>query len=458
MIISQLKRGFFNDKEFFQRFIRIMLPIAGQNLIMVGISMADTLMVGRLGDVQLSGVALANQLGFILQLILFGTTSGGNVLIAQFWGKGDVPSIHKVMTIMYRILTVASIVITTLALFFSRQVLSVFTTSPNVIEEGSAYLRIVGMGYMLHCFGACSMMVLRSVGTVKISLLVYLVSLCSNVFFNWVFIFGNLGAPALGVVGAAIATVTSRVLEFIIVLTFLIKREDLIRYRFRMYFARKLGILRNFIRNSGPVVLNEFLWGIGASTIAVIVGRMGTEFTAANSICSVLIQLVSIGIFGAGNASAVIIGNTVGSGMYDLAKKRASRLVIISMCLGLFAMLLMLVLKRPLLSLYSISDISKTYANQMMTIYAFLALFQSFGMVALIGVLRGGGDTRFVAIVDVLSIWLIAIPLGFLSGHVWGWSVPAVYLMLKCDEFVKVIATLPRLLRGKWVRDLTIIE
>ena len=435
-----------------------MLPITGQNLIMVGISMADTLMVGRLGDVQLSGVALANQLGFILQLILFGITSGGNVLIAQFWGKGDVKSIHKVMTIMYRILAIAALIITTLALFFSRQVLSIFTISPNVIAEGSAFLRIVGLGYIIHCFGACSMMVLRSVGTVKISLYVYLVSLCSNVFFNWVFIFGNLGVPALGVEGAAIATVLSRVIEFTIVLTFLIKRENLIRYRFRMFFARKLGILRNFVKNSGPVVINEFLWGMGASTIAVIVGRMGTEFTAANSICSVLMQLVSIGIFGAGNASAVIIGNTVGSGRYQLARARAMKLIVISFGLGVFAMLLMLVLKKPILSLYSISDVSKIYANQMMTVYAFLALFQAFGMVALVGVLRGGGDTRFVALVDVLSIWLIAIPLGFLSGHVWKWSVPAVYLMLKCDELVKVSLALPRLLRGKWIRDLTISE
>ena len=447
---------FFEDKEFFQRFIRILLPIAGQNLIMVGISMADTLMVGRLGDVQLSSVALANQLGFILQLILFGTTSGGNVLIAQFWGKGDVQSIHKVMTIMYRILAVASLCITALAIFFSRQVLSVFTTSADVIESGAAFLRIVGLGYMLHCFGACSMMILRAVGTVKISLVVYLVALCTNVFFNWVFIFGNLGAPALGVRGAAIATVASRVAEFAIVLTFLARREKLIRYRFKMFFGRKLGILRNFVQNSGPVVVNEFLWGMGASTLAVIIGRMGTEFTAANSICSVLIQFVSIGIFGAGNASAVIIGNTVGSGRYQLAKARAMKLIIISFCLGIVAMMLMLILKRPLLSLYSISDISKSYANQMMTIHAFLTLFQAFGMVALVGVLRGGGDTRFVAVVDGLSIWVIAIPLGFLSGHVWGWPVPAVYLMLKCDELLKTIVTLPRLLRGKWVRDLTI--
>ena len=433
-----------------------MLPLAGQNLIMVGISMADTLMVGRLGDVQLSAAALANQFGFILQLLLFGTASGGNVLIAQFWGKGDVQSIHKVMTIMYRILAMAALVFTILATGLSRQILSIFTTSGDVIEEGAAFLRIVGLGYMLNCLGASSLMALRSVGTVKISLYVYLVSLCTNVFFNWVLIFGNIGAPALGVRGAAIATVISRVVEFSIIMIFLIKRENLIRYRLRMFFARKLGVLRNFTQNSVPVIINEFLWGMGNSAIAVIIGRMGTEFTAANSISFVLVQLVTVAIFGAGNASAVIIGNTVGAGEYQLAKARSKRLIVVSLCLGVFAMLLTLALKGPMLSLYSISDTAKIYANQMMTINAFLVLLISLAVVSLLGVLRGGGDTRFVALIDVLSLWLVAIPLGFLSGHVWRWPVPAVFIILKCDELVKVLVTLPRLLRGKWVRDLTI--
>lgn len=448
-------RDFFKDRAFFLQFIRILLPMAGQNLIMVAISMADTMMVGRLGDVQLSAVALANQLGFIQQLLVFGLSSGSNVLIAQFWGKRDVQSIHKVMTVTYRILAVATLVFTAAGLLFSRQFMSIYTTSPEVIETGAGFLRIVCLGYIIHCFGAYSLMVLRSTGTVKISLAVYLASFITNVFFNWVLIFGKLGAPALGVVGAAIATVAARVVEISIVLIFLARYEKLIRYRIRLFFAKKLGILRSFIRNALPVVINEFLWGMGASTIAVIVGRMGTEFTAANSICGVLIQLVSIAIFGAGNASAVIIGNTVGSGRYELAKTRALKLVFLSIGLGLVAMTLMLILKKPMITLYNISDTAKTYANQMMTVYAFLAIFQSFSMVSLVGVLRGGGDTRFVAFVDVLTIWVIAIPLGFLSGHVWHWAVPAVYAMLKCDDIVKTLVTLPRVLSGKWVRDIT---
>ena len=449
-------KDFFKDKAFFLQFVRILLPMAGANLIMVGISMADTMMVGRLGDVQLSSVALANQLGFIQQLLVFGLSSGSNVLIAQYWGKRDVESIYKVMTVTYRILAVATLIFTAIGLVFSRQFLSIFTTSPAVIETGASFLRIVCLGYIIHCFGAYTLMVLRSTGMVKISLFVNLAAFFTNIFCNWVFIFGNLGVPAMGVEGAAIATVISRVVEITIVLIFMTRFEKHIRYRVKLFFAKKLGILRTFIRNALPVVINEFLWGMGSSTIAVIVGRMGTEFTAANSICGVLIQLVSIAIFGAGNASAVIIGNTVGSGRYELAKTRALKLIFLSFCLGLVSMTLMLSLKKPMLSFYNISDIAKIYANQMMTVYAFLAIFQSFSMVSLVGVLRGGGDTRFVALVDVLTIWVIAIPLGFLSGHVWHWAVPAVYAMLKCDDIVKTLVTLPRVLGGKWVKDITL--
>jgi putative MATE family efflux protein len=448
-------RHFFKDKAFFRMFIRLLLPIAGQNLINVGISMADTIMVGRLGDVQLSSVALANQLGFIMQLFLFGLAGGSNILIAQYWGKRDVPSIHKVMTVMYRILAGAVLFFMALAVGFPREVMSIYSNIPEVIETGAGFLRIVGLGYILHAFGSSTLMVLRSVGVVKISLAVYLSSLFSNIFLNWVFIFGNLGAPAMGVEGAALATVLSRVLEITIILVFLSRYERQIRYRPVMLLAKGLGILRSFIRISLPVLINELFWSLGTSVIAIIVGRMGTEFTAAHSVCSVLAHLVSIAIFGAGNASAVIIGNTVGAGKYRLAKIRAFRLLILSVCLGVVAMGMTLVIKKPMLLLYNISDIAKIYAEQMMTAFAFVALFQSFSMVALVGILRGGGDSRFVAIVDVLSIWLVAIPLGFLSGHVWHLAVPAVYAMLKCDELVKTAVTLPRLLGGKWINDVT---
>jgi len=447
---------FFKDRAFFHQFTAILVPIALQNLIMVGVSMADTMMVGSLGDVRLSSVALANQFGFILHLFLFGLVGGSNVMIAQFWGKGDTESIQRVMTVMYRFVAAASLIFSLLAFFFSGQVMAVFSVNPDVIASGAGYLRILGLGFILQSFAAATLMTLRSVSKVGVSMIVYLCSLLTNVFFNWVFIFGNLGAPALGVRGAAIATVLSRVTEIILVLVYMSRFEKLIRYKLRMLFAGKLGIMKSFVKNAMPVMFNELLWGLGASTIAVIIGRLGTEFTAAHSVTSVLSQFVSVAIFGSGSASAVIIGNTVGSGDYLLARQRASKLIYISLLLGFIAMGLTLLLRTPLLTFYNISAISKAYARQFMTAYAFIALFQSFNMIALVGVLRGGGDGRFVMFVDVLSIWFIAIPLGYLSGHVWGWPAVAVFAMIRSDEVIKSVFTLPRLLKGKWVKDVTL--
>ncbi|MDR2933555.1 MAG: polysaccharide biosynthesis C-terminal domain-containing protein, partial [Oscillospiraceae bacterium] len=271
------------DKQFYMQLLTIAVPIALQNLLNFSVSMADTVMLGMLGEVYLSSASLANQIGFIYGLFTFGVGGGSNVMIAQFWGKGDVQSIHKVITLMYRILFVGGIFFTVIALFFSRQAMMVFTTDSRVIEEGSRFLRIVGFSYILMGISSTTVIMLRSVGAVKIAILVYISSLLTNVFFNWMLIFGNLGAPALKIQGAAIATCMSRVVEIIIVFVYMFRVEKKIGYKIKYLFITKISMLREFVKNAGPVVVNELLWGLGSATIAVIIGRMGMEFTAANS-------------------------------------------------------------------------------------------------------------------------------------------------------------------------------
>jgi putative MATE family efflux protein len=311
------------DRELLRSLVRIALPIAVQNLIHFGVSMADTMMLGMLGEQELAAAANANQLGFILALFTFGIGSSVNVLIAQFWGKKDVESIHKVITIMYRLLLGGGLVFTAVALFIPDAFMRVFATDAQVIALGTRYLRVLGFSYLMMCVSSATVIMLRAVGTVRVSLAVYISSLAANVFLNWVFIFGNLGAPVLGVEGAAVATCASRVVEIVIVLFFMLRVENKIRYRPRFLFRRKLGIIRDYVRNGLPVLFNELVWGLGTAVVAVVIGRMGTEFTAANSICTVLSQLVTIFIMGVGNAASVIIGNTVGTGEYERAHARA---------------------------------------------------------------------------------------------------------------------------------------
>ncbi len=444
------------DKAFLPHFLKIALPVAGQNLINFAVSVADTVMIGQLGEVELAAVSQANQLGFVLMLLMFGLGSGSNVLIAQYWGKRDVASIRRVMTVMYRILLSVSVLFTALAVLSPEWVMGFFTRSPAVIEAGARYLRIVGWSYALNCFTIASVSVLRSVGAVNFPLVVYLSSLVVNVFLNWVLIFGHFGMPAMGVRGGAIATVCARVVELILAAFFVFRYEKTIRYRPKMLVSLPVGRLNSFLRIAVPVICNEFLWGVSAAVLNGIVGKIGTEFSAAYAISAVVTQMVFIAFGGAGNAAAVVIGNTVGAGEHRLAGQRAGALMLVALVLGAFAIVVVLLVRGPLPRMYNISELARRYAGQLMTVQAAVSFLQSFTMVSMMGILRGGGDVRFVAVLDLAPTWLLAIPLGMLGGFVWHWPPPAVYAALRIDELVKVLLVAPRLLAGGWIRDVTV--
>ena len=449
-------QNFGKDKEFLRTFFLIAIPVTGQNFLNFAVMMADTIMVGQLGEVQLSAVQQANQLGFLMTLSIFGLCGGANVMIAQYWGKRDRESIHKVITITYRLMAVIVALFVVLAVGFPYQVMRVLGVEA-IVADGAAFLRIVGLGYAFAAFSTCTLVILRSVASVRVALVVSSITLFVSVTGNWILIFGNLGAPALGLRGAAITTLIARVIEFILVMVYILKFEKKLCYPLRKIFTRKVNFLRNFIGNASPVFFNEVLWGAGAVVLSIIIGQMGTHFIAANSVNMVLSNLVSVAVFGSASASAVIIGNTVGAGNYDLARQRSNKLLLISACMGVIAMCLVFLLKGPLLMLFgSLSPEARTYADQIMTISAFVMLLQAFTFVSIIGVLRGGGDGKFAAIADITTMWGVALPLGFLAGHVWGLPVPIVYAFLKSDELLKVIVCLPRLISGKWVRDVTI--
>ena len=446
---------FADNKDFLKKLFAIALPIAMQNLISFGVNMADTVMVGQLGEEYLSGVALANQFGNVFMILVFGIASGTNIMVAQLWSKRDMHSIHSVITIMYRVLAGATIVFAYLAVFQPELVMSVFIKDALVIEQGARYFRFVGLSYIPAGFASATMIMLRAVGSVKISLLVSISTLITNVCLNWMLIFGKLGAPALGVEGAAIATLSARIIEAVIILLYYIKFEKKLGYHIKRLFAKGLGIGRLYAQTAMPVMLNEVLWATGAALIGVCIGRMGTAYTAAYSVCQVLGQLVTVFIFGVANASAVIVGNAVGAGSYEKARDYAKILVVVSFVLGVVASAVVLLLKNPMISFYNISPEAKLYTGQMIIVHSAIVFGQSFAAISLMGILRGGGDTRFVLLMDVLFMWIISIPIGFLSGHVLNWPVMAVYAVIKSDEWLKSIFSLRRIAAGKWINDIT---
>ncbi|EGT5618031.1 MATE family efflux transporter [Clostridium perfringens] len=443
------------DKRFYRLLFSIALPIAVQNLITFMVSMVDTLMVGALGEIQLSAVSIANNLFFVLTILMFGLAGGSNIMISQYWGKGNVKTIHKILAIMYRVCLLITGIFIFIALFLPKYFMGIFTTDKAVIDFGASYLRIVCIGYLFYSITNCTIMMLRSVKTVSISIIVYTASLVVNSILNWIFIFGNLGAPELGIRGAAIATVCARITEFSIVLVFMFIYERKIGLKIEHLLKLDKEILKDYVGLCTPVLCNELLWAIGASMISVIVGRMGTEVVAANSINGVAHQFVTVFIFGMSNATAVIIGNTIGEGKKEKAKEYAYSIGVFSVVMGCISGLMILLIKPFVVNFYNVSYSTKLIAMEIMTVTSGIIIFQSLASNFMMGVLRGGGDAKFVLINDLIFMWLVAIPGGFFVAFVLELPVALVFLVIKCDEILKSLTSVYRVISGKWINDVT---
>lgn len=445
------------DKSFYKLLFSITLPIAAQNFITFTVSLADSLMLGKVGEVALSGANLANQLFFILMIITFGVTSAAMVFASQYWGKDDVYSMKRVITIMLRLAAVISVAASVLAICIPETVMSWYSDDPAVIEAGASYLRIIGWAYPFYSVTNAMASVLRSAHIVKISIVIYLSSLIVNVFLNWVFIFGNLGAPVMGIEGAALATAIARLTEFVILIIYLAFFEKKIHYTVKDLFVPVKDYLGAFFKTGAPVVLNEAVWSIGTSALSMIIGHISTEFVTANSIANTIWQCVWVVVSGMGNATAVIIGNSIGMGEgKELILKKAKTIVALSAVMGALSAVILLAIRGPVIDFYEVSDATKALTYDLIVSYSAVLVLQAMSVQFIVGIFRGGGDTKMAALLDVLFLWIVAIPLGAFTGLVLGWAPPMVYLMLKSDEFFKIIFSLIHLNSGKWIRDITV--
>ena len=448
---------FVKDKEFYKMLLMIAIPIALQNLVTVMVSMMDTLMIGQLGEIQLSATSIANQLWFMLMICCFGIAGGANVLLAQYWGKGDLPVMRRIQAITFKVTFAISLLFVLVSQAFPQHFMGIFTPDPETIALGASYLRIVGWSYPLYALANAAIMMLRSVGTVNISVIVYLVSLIVNTCVNYVLIFGHFGAPRMEIRGAAVGTALSRCFEFGITMVFLLSKEKKIRFSLKDLLPNNRDLYRKYIAQSVPVIGNEAMWGIGASMVAVVIGRMGTNFVAANSIYTVLNQLVTVLIFGVGNAALTIVGNTIGTGNYELAKQRALTLYILGAGIGILAGGLTLGLGPVLIRFYqNLTPETVEILEKIILVGAVIVFFQALAVVGMVGVLRAGGDSRFVFICEASFLWGVAVPLGFLTGLVLGWPAPVVFFILKSDEVLKTMVSTVRILRFRWLRDITV--
>lgn len=443
------------DKRFYTSVFRLVVPMAIQNLINVGVTSTDVIMLGRVGETALSGVSLANQVYFILSLMYFGLTSGACVLTAQYWGKKDIRTIEKVMGMSFRISFMAGAVFAIAALFLPKYLMMIFTADQAVIQEGVSYLKIVGFSYLLSAFTNVYLNIIRSIEKVVIATVVYGTSLCANIVLNGIFIFGLFGVPAMGAAGAALGTLCARTIEVIIVVYYAKHKNDIVKIHIKDLFVRDKALGRDFFTYAFPVILNELAWGAGMAAISAIVGHLGSSAVAAHAVTQVCRQLSMVIGFGISSATAIMIGKAIGEKKEELARSYGKKFVRIALICGVGGGILILGISPLVMAVLKLTPLAKSYLTVMMFIMSYYVVGQSLNTTLIVGVFRAGGDTKFGLFVDVGVMWLCSILGAAVGAFVIGIPMPWVYILLCSDEVIKIPFAVWRYKSYKWLRNVT---
>ena len=442
-------------KDFYKNVFALVVPMALQNLINVGVTAADVVMLGKVSEKVLSGASLAGQIQYIMVLFLFGLTSGATVLTAQYWGKGDKTAIEKILALGIRSAVIVTAIFTIAAFTIPASLMRIFTNDPQVIAEGVKYLRIVACSYIIMGITNVYLYVMRSIERVIVATVVYLVSFLCNVVFNAIFIFGLFGFPALGIRGAAIATLIARIMELVLVCGYAKIYNKDVKFRVHYFLHQDKLLVRDFLVYSLPVVLNEVMWGLGTSANTAVLGHMGSSAVAANSVAQVARQLATVVSFGLSSATAIYLGKTIGEKKTEYAKAYAKRFLILSIIMGILGGTVILAVSPLASAALTLSGTAKEYLRIMFFVMSYFVVGQAINTTLVVGVFRSGGDTRFGLILDMTTMWCCSILFGFLAAFVFKLSVPVVYVILMSDEIIKIPITYKRYRSYKWLNDVT---
>ena len=446
---------FVRDKYFYRSFLVMTFCIAAQNLLVFSVNMADNIMLGAYSETALSGVALCNQIQFILQMIVSGIAEASIVLASQYWGKQELAPIRKIFSIAVRIAVCVGLLLFAVVFIFPEKCLGLLTNDLAVIADGVGYLRIICFSYVFFAMTTTLVMSLRSIETVRIGFIVPISTLIINVSLNYILIFGNFGAPGMGARGAAVATLTARIVEFLIVLIYLKFIEKKLRLRLKTFLKLDWNLLRDYIRVATPVILSNGLWGIAMAIQTGILGHLGASAIAASSIANTLFQILTVVSYGTASSAAVLTGKTVGEGALEQVKEYARTMQILFFIIGLLTGLALFISRDFILSFYTISGDTKTLASQFITVLSVTVCGTAYQVGGLTGIVRGGGDTKFVLYNDLIFMWGIVLPLSALAAFVFKWSPVWVFAALKCDQILKCAVALVKVNRFRWIRQLT---
>jgi len=446
--------SFLRDRDFLRSMLAIALPVAFQQLITASLNMIDVLMVGQLGETTVAALGLANQVFFLLILFLFGVTSGMSIFTAQYWGKGDIENIRRVLGICLAIAIFVATVFTLAATLMPQRLMSFYTEDQEVIRLGSDYLRIVGLSYIMMAITVSYISVLRSITMVKITVIVSVVALGLKTLLAYLLIFGIGIFPELGVRGAAIGTAVGWTFECILLLILVYTMKTPLAANPLSFFRFSRPFMMNVLKTSMPAAINEVLWSVGFTSYNAVYARIGTDAIAAVNINATIEEMMFVLFIGLGNACSVMVGNKIGAGGTDIAFEYGRRFMILGIATALIGGAIIFSLREAVISLYEISPSAAENLRGLMFVFSISAWLKMLNFILFIGAMRAGGDTRYAMFTELFSIWVIGVPCALIGGFVLHLPVYGVYALVLLEEIAKAIIVFRRFLSRNWIHDL----
>lgn len=449
-------RGLMEDKKLFlKKLVSLVLPITFQQFMLAVVSALDAIMLGALSQDSMSAVSLAGQVQFVFNLFLWGITAGTSIFAAQYWGKGDKDTVERLLGIVYRVTVPVSMLFSIFTLAIPSELMSIFTNERTLIDYGAEYLRTVSLSYLLCGLSQIYLCIMKNSGRAFMSSLISSVCVLINILFNALFIFGLIGFPKLGIAGAAIATVIARAAELVWALCDSIKK-DRIKMRPKYFIAIDKELRRKFWKYTLPVLGNQFVWGLGFTMGTVIIGRLGPDAIAANSIANIAKNLAVCFCTGVASGGGILVGNELGAGNLERAKIFGNKICKMSVISGIITGLILLALS-PLIRMFAkLTPQADEYLKWMFFICAYYLVGKSINGTTIGGIFCAGGDSKFGLICDTVTLWAVVVPLGLIAAFVLKLPVMAVYFVINLDEIIKLPAVFRHYRKYNWLKDLTV--
>lgn len=446
---------FIMKDRFYSQILKLVVPIVIQNLLSAAVNSADVVMLNYVGQSSISAVSLAANYASVLFMVFYGLGTGATLLSAQYWGKKDLQAIRVVEGIALRFSVLITLVFSGFAAFAPELMMRLFTPDAELIQIGAGYLRVMSVTYLCWSIIEIYLAILRSIGKVTVSMVLNILAFSLNILLNAVFIFGLFGAPKLGATGVAIATAISRIVELLGCIFVSMALSKDLKLNLAYMFIRNKALLKDFIHLSLPALGNDISWSVAFSMYSVILGHLGSDAVAANSLVVVVRNFGTVLCFGTASAGGILLGNVMGEGDMERAKEYASKLMKLTVITGAIGGVLILIATPFVMHFASLSETAMHYLKYMLLINTYYVMGAAVNTTLIAGVFRAGGDTRFGLICDTIDMWCYAVPLGFIAAFVFKLPVLWVYFLLCTDEFVKWPWVIKRYRSGKWLKNIT---